>query len=147
VDLLLPRLFEKEYRDLEGSIKLRNYSPKTLAAYRLWVGYVPVVLFHRETEAVLGELQPPYRLVGLLLYGCGRSSSGSRSSRHPPSPLFPSSRNNGAITFMSPMFKAPSNRPQPRLQFRSGFHRTRFVTRTQVTCSSPTTTSKPSNGC
>lgn len=140
MDLLLPRLFEKEYRDLEGSIKLRNYSPKTLAAYRLWVGkfqafvhsrptdqlgddevrgfltelavrhgmaastqnqafnallfffrhvlrrefgqlanvvrakrhrYVPVVLSHRETEAVLGELQPPYRLVGLLLYGCG----------------------------------------------------------------------------
>jgi len=140
VDLLLPRLFEKEYRDLEGSIKLRNYSPKTLAAYRLWVGkfqafvhsrptdqlgddevrsfltelavrhgvaastqnqafnallfifrhvlrrefgqlanvvrakrhrYVPVVLSHRETEAVLGELQPPYRLAGLLLYGCG----------------------------------------------------------------------------
>ena len=132
--------WEKEYRDLEGSIKLRNYSPKTLAAYRLWVGkfqafvrsrppdqlgvdevrgfltdlavrhgvagstqnqafnallyffrhvlrrefgqldgvvrakqhrYVPVVLSHSETEAILSELEPPYRLVGLLLYGCG----------------------------------------------------------------------------
>jgi Phage integrase, N-terminal SAM-like domain len=132
--------WEKEYRELEGAIKLRNYSRKTFAAYRLWVGkfqafvhsrpteqlgtdevrgfltelavrygvaastqnqafnallffyrhvlhrefgqldgvgrakhhrYVPVVLSHAETEAVLGELQPPYRLVGLLLYGCG----------------------------------------------------------------------------
>jgi len=127
--------WEKEYRDLEGTIKLRNYSRKTLAAYRLWVGkfqafvhsrptdqlggdevrgfltelavrygvaaatqnqafnallffyrhilhrefgqldgvvrakhhrYVPVVLSHAETEAILGELPPPYRLVGLL---------------------------------------------------------------------------------
>lgn len=140
MDPLLPRLFEKEYRDLEGSIKLRNYSRKTLAAYRFWVvkfqafvrsrstaelgtqevrgfltdlavrhgvaastqnqafnallffyrhvlgrefgkvegvvrakrhRYVPVVLSHSETEAILGELQPPYRLAGLLLYGCG----------------------------------------------------------------------------
>lgn len=132
--------WEKEYRDLEASIKLRNYSPKTLAAYRLWVGkfqafvrsrpsselggdevrgflselavrhgvaastqnqafnallffyrhvlgrefgkldgvvrakrhrYIPVVLSRPETEAILGQLQPPYRLVGLLLYGCG----------------------------------------------------------------------------
>ena len=124
----------------EGAIKLRNYSRKTLAAYRLWVGkfqafvrsrptgqlsgddvrafltdlavrhgvaastqnqafnallffyrhvlqrefgqldgvvrakrhrYVPVVLSHTETEAILGELRPPFRLVGLLLYGCG----------------------------------------------------------------------------
>ena len=119
---------------------LRNYSRKTLAAYRLWVGkfqgfvhsrptdqlggdevrgfltelavrygvaaatqnqafnallfffrhilrrefgqldgvvcakrhrYVPVVLSPAETETILGELRPPYRLVGLLLYGCG----------------------------------------------------------------------------
>ena len=132
--------WEKEYRDLEGTIALRNYSRKTLAAYRLWVGkfqafvqsrptdqlggdevrgfltelavrygvaaatqnqafnallffyrhvlhrefgqldgvvrakhhrYVPVVLSRAETEAILGELHPPYRLVGLLLYGCG----------------------------------------------------------------------------
>jgi integron integrase len=132
--------WEKEYRDLEASIKLRNYSPKTFDAYRLWVGkfqafvrsqptchlgvnevrgflselairygvaastqnqafnallffyrhvlgrefgkldgvvrakrhrYVPVVLSRPETEAVLSQLQPPYRLVALLLYGCG----------------------------------------------------------------------------
>jgi integron integrase len=132
--------WEKEYRDLEASIKLRNYSPKTFAAYRHWVGkfqafvrsrpspelgtdevkgflselavrhgvaastqnqafnallffyrhvlgrefgkldgvvrpkrhrYVPVVLSRSETDAILGHLQPPYRLVALLLYGCG----------------------------------------------------------------------------
>jgi integron integrase len=33
--------------------------------------YVPVVLSRPETDAILGQLQPPYRLVGLLLYGCG----------------------------------------------------------------------------
>jgi integrase len=32
---------------------------------------VPVVLSRSEVEAVLGHLEPPYRLVGLLLYGCG----------------------------------------------------------------------------
>ena len=132
--------WEREYRDLEGAIRLRNYSGKTLEAYRLWVRkfqgfvrsrptgelgteevrgfltdlavrqgvaastqnqafnallffyrhvlgrefgrldgvvrakrhrYVPVVLSRTEVEAVLGQLVPPYRLVGLLLYGCG----------------------------------------------------------------------------
>ena len=132
--------WEQEYRDLEAAILLRNYSPRTLEAYRFWIArfqsfvrsrptaglgaqevrgflsdlavrehvaastqnqpfnallffyrhvlrrefgqldgvvrakhhrYVPVVLSHTETEAILGELQPPYRLVGLLLYGCG----------------------------------------------------------------------------
>jgi integron integrase len=132
--------WEKEYRDLEASIKLRNYSPKTFHAYRHWVArfqafvrsrpsselgtdevkgflselavrhgvaastqnqafnallffyrhvlgrefgkldgvvrpkrhrYVPVVLSRRETDSILGQLQPPYRLVALLLYGCG----------------------------------------------------------------------------
>ena len=132
--------WEREYRDLEASVKMRNYSRKTLAAYRLWVGkfqafvlsrpsgelgadevrgflselavrhgvaastqdqafnallffyrhvlrrefgkldgvvrpkrhrYVPDVLSHSETEAILGQLQQPYRLAGLLLYGCG----------------------------------------------------------------------------
>lgn len=29
--------WEREYRDLEGAIRLRNYSGKTLEAYRLWV--------------------------------------------------------------------------------------------------------------
>jgi Phage integrase, N-terminal SAM-like domain len=132
--------WEQEYRDLEAAVLLRNYSPRTLEAYRFWIArfqafvrsrptaelgtqevrgflsdlavrehvaastqnqafnallffyrhvlrrefgqldgvvrakrhrYVPVVLSHAETEVVLGELQPPYRLVGLLLYGCG----------------------------------------------------------------------------
>ena len=128
--------WEREYRDLEAAIRLRNYSTRTLEAYRFWIikfqsfvrsrpapelgtqevrgflsdlavryrvaastqnqafnallffyrhvlrrefghldgvvrakrhRYVPVVLSHTETEAVLGELQPPYRLVGLLV--------------------------------------------------------------------------------
>ncbi|MEA3211684.1 MAG: hypothetical protein QOE70_4741 [Chthoniobacter sp.] len=132
--------WEREYRDLEGSIKMRNYSTKTLAAYRLWTRkfqsfvrskptvnlsdedvksfltdlavregvaastqnqafnallffyrhvlqrefgtlegvvrakrrpYVPVVLSRSEVEAVIGAIVPPYRLVALLLYGCG----------------------------------------------------------------------------
>ena len=29
--------WEREYRELEGAIKMRNYSGKTFAAYRLWV--------------------------------------------------------------------------------------------------------------
>ena len=33
--------------------------------------YVPVVLSRAEVEAVLSELEPRYRLVALLLYGCG----------------------------------------------------------------------------
>ncbi|HWH69558.1 MAG TPA: site-specific integrase, partial [Candidatus Sulfotelmatobacter sp.] len=132
--------WQQEYRDLEAAIRMRNYSNKTLEAYRLWVAkfqafvhsrppgelgtqevrgflselavrhgvaastqnqafnsllffyrhvlgrefgqldgvvrakrhrYVPVVLSRAEVEAVLGQLEPPYRLVGLLLYGCG----------------------------------------------------------------------------
>ena len=132
--------WEQEYRELEAAILLRNYSPRTLEAYRFWIArfqsfvrsrptaglgaqevrgflsdlavrehvaaftqnqafnallffyrhvlrrefgqldgvvrakrhrYIPVVLSHTETEAILGELQAPYRLVGLLLYGCG----------------------------------------------------------------------------
>jgi site-specific recombinase XerD len=50
VDPLLPRLFEKEYRDLEGSIKLRNYSGKTFAAYRLWVGKFQAFVHSRPTD-------------------------------------------------------------------------------------------------
>ena len=33
--------------------------------------YVPVVLSRREVDAVLAEVEPPYKLVALLLYGCG----------------------------------------------------------------------------
>ncbi len=132
--------WEREFRDLESSIKLRNYSPRTLEAYRFWVvrfqafvrsrptaklsnqevrgflsflavkhgvsassqnqafnallfffrhvlrrdfgeidgvvrakrhRYIPVVLSRGEVEAILAQLQPPYRLVVSLLYGCG----------------------------------------------------------------------------
>jgi len=132
--------WEREYSDLESAIKLRNYSSRTLDAYRFWVArfqafvrsrptaqlsnqqvrgflsalavqhgasassqnqafnsllfffrhvlrrdfgeidgvvrakrhrYIPVVLCRGEVEAVLDHLAPPYRLVVLLLYGCG----------------------------------------------------------------------------
>lgn len=132
--------WEREYRDLEGTIRMRNYSGKTLATYRMWVRkfqghvnskppeelgagdvkgfltdlavrrkvaastqnqafnallfffrhvlgrefgkldgvvrakrrrYVPVVLSRREVDAVLDGLDPPFRLVAELLYGCG----------------------------------------------------------------------------
>jgi integron integrase len=129
-----------QYEELRGAIRMRNYSPKTLDAYRFWIRkfqgfvrskpaedlrggdvkgfltdlavrqgvaastqnqafngllffyrhvlgrefgklegvarakrrrYVPVVLSRAEVEAVLSELEPGYRLVALLLYGCG----------------------------------------------------------------------------
>jgi len=132
--------WEREYRELETEIKLRNYSAKTLQVYRFWINrfqafvrsrpttqlsnqevrgflsslvvqrgvsassqnqafnallfffrhvlhrefgeidgvvrarrhrYIPVVLSRSEVEAVLAHLNPPYRLVVLLLYGCG----------------------------------------------------------------------------
>src|SRR6516162_888625 len=132
--------WEREFCDLETEVKLRNYSPKTLAVYRFWVSrfqgfvrsrptthlsnqevrgflsslavqrrvsassqnqafnallfffrhvlrrdfgqidgvvrakrhrYIPVVLSRSEVDAVLLHLRPPYRLVVLLLYGCG----------------------------------------------------------------------------
>jgi len=132
--------WEQEYRDLESSIKLRNYSHKTFQSYRFWVikfqafvrsrpthelgtgdvraflsslavkrhvaastqnqafnsllfffrhvlgrefgkldgvvrpkrhRYIPVVLSRPEVDAILAHLEAPYRLVVLLLYGCG----------------------------------------------------------------------------
>jgi len=33
--------------------------------------YVPTVLSKQEVEALLAELQPPYRRVALMMYGCG----------------------------------------------------------------------------
>ena len=47
--------WEKEYRDLEGSIKLRNYSRKTLAAYRLWVGKLQAFVRSRPTDQLGGD--------------------------------------------------------------------------------------------
>jgi hypothetical protein len=48
---------------------------------------VPVVLSRSEVEALLGHLQPPYRLVGLLLYGCGLRLSPSRTGKTARKPL------------------------------------------------------------
>jgi site-specific recombinase XerD len=42
--------WEKEYRDLEGTIALRNYSRKTLAAYRLWVVKFQAFVQSRPTD-------------------------------------------------------------------------------------------------
>jgi integron integrase len=130
----------REYSELESAIAIRNYSRRTLEAYRFWVTrfqafvrsrptaqlsnqevraflsslavqrkvsassqnqafnallfffrhalhrefgemdgvvrakrhrYIPVVLSRAEVDGVLAHLKPPYRLVGLLLYGCG----------------------------------------------------------------------------
>jgi len=132
--------WEREYRELEGMIRMRNYSGRTLDTYRMWARkfqgfvkskapgdlgpgdvkafltdlavregvaastqnqafnallfffrhvlgrefgqldgvvrakrrpYVPVVLSRKEVEAVLGFLDPPFRLAAELLYGCG----------------------------------------------------------------------------
>jgi hypothetical protein len=52
-------VLHREFGQLDGVVRAKHHR------------YVPVVLSHAETEAILGELQPPYRLVGLLLYGCG----------------------------------------------------------------------------
>ena len=52
-------VLRREFGQLDGVVRAKRHR------------YVPVVLSHAETEAILGELQPPYRLVGLLLYGCG----------------------------------------------------------------------------
>ena len=132
--------WETQYAALEGAIRLRNLSPKTLDVYRMWVRkfqaflrskppedldsgdakgfltdlavrhpvsassqnqafnallffyrhvlgnefgklegvvrakrrpYIPVVLSRPEVETILASLEPPYRLVATLLYGCG----------------------------------------------------------------------------
>ena len=52
-------VLRREFGQLDGVVRAKRHR------------CVPVVLSHAETEAILGELQPPYRLVGLLLYGCG----------------------------------------------------------------------------
>jgi integron integrase len=52
-------VLRREFGQLDGVVRAKRHR------------YVPVVLSHTETEALLGQLQPPYRLVGLLLYGCG----------------------------------------------------------------------------
>jgi site-specific recombinase XerD len=47
----------REFGQLDGIVRAKRHR------------YVPVVLSRSEVEALLGHLQPPYRLVGLLLYG------------------------------------------------------------------------------
>ena len=49
----------REFGKLDGVVRAKRHR------------YVPVVLSRPEMEAILGQLQSPYRLVGLLLYGCG----------------------------------------------------------------------------
>ena len=49
----------REFGKLEGVARAKRHR------------YVPVVLPRAEVEAVLSELEPRYRLVALLLYGCG----------------------------------------------------------------------------
>jgi hypothetical protein len=41
--------------DLEGAIMLRNYSRKTLAAYRLWVGKFQAFVHSRPTDQLGGD--------------------------------------------------------------------------------------------
>lgn len=49
----------REFGQLDGVVRAKRHR------------YVPVVLSRPETDAVLERLRPPYRLVALLLYGCG----------------------------------------------------------------------------
>jgi integron integrase len=49
----------REFGKLDGVVRAKRHR------------YVPVVLSRPEVESVLSHLQPPYRLVVLLLYGCG----------------------------------------------------------------------------
>jgi len=44
--------WQNEYRDLEASIKMRNYSRKTLAAYRFWVAKFQSFVRSRPTAEV-----------------------------------------------------------------------------------------------
>jgi hypothetical protein len=44
--------WQKEYRDLEGAIKLRNYSNKTFEAYRFWVSKFQAFVRSRPTSEI-----------------------------------------------------------------------------------------------
>jgi hypothetical protein len=44
--------WEQEYRDLEAAIFLRNYSPRTLEAYRFWVARFQAFVRSRPTADV-----------------------------------------------------------------------------------------------
>jgi hypothetical protein len=65
--------WEKEYRDLEGSIKLRNYSPRTLESYRFWVGRFQAFVRSRPSDqlGVCRPGSPPGRFGGPLRLSFG----------------------------------------------------------------------------
>ncbi len=47
--------WEKEYRELEGAIKLRNYSPKTHEVYRMWLERFQTFTRSKPPGALDGE--------------------------------------------------------------------------------------------
>jgi hypothetical protein len=47
--------WEKEYRDLEGAIKMRNYSGKTLSTYRMWVRKFQSFVRSKPSAELAGE--------------------------------------------------------------------------------------------
>jgi hypothetical protein len=50
-----PTSWEKEYRDLESAIKLRNYSNRTLEAYRFWVARFQSFVRSRPTPQLSNQ--------------------------------------------------------------------------------------------
>lgn len=51
----LPASWEREYRDLESAVKLRNYSARTLEAYRFWVGRFQAFVRSRPTAKLSNQ--------------------------------------------------------------------------------------------
>jgi hypothetical protein len=65
----------QEYRDLEGAIRLRNYSSKTLEAYRLWVVKFQAFVRSRPTiqlYAGVERFSTPHRGLHPRLFRFGR---------------------------------------------------------------------------
>ena len=52
-------ILQREFGKLSGVVRAKRKP------------YVPVVLSKEEVAAVIAAMEPPYRLVALLLYGCG----------------------------------------------------------------------------
>ena len=52
-------VLHRDFGEIDGVVRAKRHR------------YIPVVLSRGEVEAVLAHLEPPYRLVVLLLYGCG----------------------------------------------------------------------------
>ena len=53
------RVLHRDFGQIDGVVRAKRHR------------YIPVVLSRAEVDAVLAHLEPPYRLVVLLLYGCG----------------------------------------------------------------------------